>query len=295
VSGQRVRRPRLVAVGDATLAVREWGGRDGATTVVFWHGLGSFASGAEIVEVAPRLEAAGFRVVAVDAPGFGESPVLPPERYRLDALGVLLQRLVADLRLEPLVLIGHSWGAAVVAYYAGEHPDQVRALVLLEGGHFDVCDLPSIDASRPAEAWIGDARGQPACWKSREALESERRGRMKRFSPELLDAYAAGTRAVGTALVGSSAEARGAAMSGLLNRVSGAWPVISMNKIPTLLLLASEPPHADQNRAYVDAFQAAVPHAITRWVPDAGHNLLADVGPSLGDEIAMWLRGVAKW
>jgi pimeloyl-ACP methyl ester carboxylesterase len=65
--------------------------------------------------------------------------------------------------------------------------------------------------------------------------------------------------------------------------------VLVAHRIPTLLLLATEPPHVDQNREHIGGFEAAVPHAEVRWVPGAGHGILADVGPPLGDEIAEWL------
>ncbi len=79
-------------------------------------------------------------------------------------------------------------------------------------------------------------------------------------------------------------------MMGLVEPVSDAWPVLAERRIPMLLLLATEPPHVDQNREHVGRFEAAVPQAEIRWVPGAGHGMLADVGPPLGDEIADWLR-----
>jgi hypothetical protein len=54
-------------------------------------------------------------------------------------------------------------------------------------------------------------------------------------------------------------------------------------------LLATEPPHVEQNRAQIEAFEAAVPHAEVRWVDGAGHGILADIGAPLGEEIATWL------
>ena len=74
------------------------------------------------------------------------------------------------------------------------------------------------------------------------------------------------------------AEARGRAMSGLTDRVSDAWPVLAEHEIPTLLFLATEPPHVHENRAHIARFEAAVPHAEVRWVEGAGHGMLADVG-----------------
>jgi hypothetical protein len=78
-------------------------------------------------------------------------------------------------------------------------------------------------------------------------------------------------------------------MSGLTDTISTAWPVLAERELPTLLFLATEPPHVEQNRAQIGAFATAVPHADVRWVDGAGHGILADVGAPLGDEIATWL------
>lgn len=282
--------PRTVDLGDAMLAVREWGDT-GDPAILFWHSLGPASSGALIVEVAPPLVEAGYRVVSVDGPGFGSSPLLPPERYHLDALVELARRLVEEIALDPVTFMGHSWGGAIAVRFAGSCPELVRALVLLDSGHIDYRELPDVDVGRSAEEWIAEVRAQEVRWESREAFESDFREASKRFSPELLEAFLAGARTEGTAILGSSPEARGSAMTGLVEPVSDAWPVLVERRIPTLLLLATEPPHVDQNREHVGRFEAAVPHAEVRWVAGAGHGILADVGPPLGDEIAGWLAG----
>jgi len=89
--------------------------------------------------------------------------------------------------------------------------------------------------------------------------------------------------------LGLSDDARGRALRGLLDRVSPCWDVVHDHEIPTLLFLATEPPHGEQNRAHVGAFQAAIPHAEVRWPPGSTHGILDDVGPPLGEEIAAWL------
>ena len=284
---------RLVDLSDAAFADREWG--DAADrAILFWHSLGPASSGALIVEVAPPLVATGYRVVSVDGPGFGASPLLPPERYNLEALVELARRLVEALELAPVTFMGHSWGGAIAVRFAGSFPDLVHALVLLDSGHIDYRELPEVDVGRSAEEWIAEVRAQEVRWESREAFETDFREALKRFSPELLESFLAGARTEGTAILGSSPEARGSAMAGLVERVSGAWPVLAERRVPTLLLLATEPPHVDQNREHIGRFEAAVPHADVRWVPDAGHGILADVGPPLGDEIAVWLRTIGS-
>lgn len=289
ISSREVR----VDLDDTWIELHEWRADDPIRTVVFWHGLGATASGAEFVEVGPRLAAAGLNVVAVDAPGFGASPALPPDGYRFSALGQLLQRVVDALGLEQPVLVGHSWGASVVASCAAAFPELPGALVLVDGGHLDVADLPQIDTSRTIDEWIEHERTLPGEWTSRSALETERAASMRRRTPELLAAHTAGARQVGSLLIGASPEVRGAAMNGLLDRISGGWQALGEHRIPTLLLLATEPPYRDQNLRHLAAFQAAVPHAEVWWVRDAGHNVLVDAGPSIGDDIAEWIRAIS--
>ena len=60
--------------------VREWGLP--RRPLVFWHALGAAQSGAYLTELAPTLTEAGLRLIAPDAPGFGQSPPLPPGALR---------------------------------------------------------------------------------------------------------------------------------------------------------------------------------------------------------------------
>jgi pimeloyl-ACP methyl ester carboxylesterase len=230
------------------LAAREWG-EAGDVTIVFWHALGPDPSGADLADVARVLAGAGFHVVAVDGPGFGRSPLADADGYRLDALVSGLRELIDERQVDRPVLMGHSWGGAIAVRYAGTHPDDVRALVLLDSGHIDYASLPDVDVNRTPEEWVEEARARHP----------------------------------------HRAEARGRAMSGLTDTISTAWPVLAERELPTLLFLATEPPHVEQNRAQIGAFATAVPHADVRWVDGAGHGILADVGAPLGDEIATWL------
>lgn len=135
------------------LAVRDWGG-DGVP-LVFWHALGPCASGAELVEVAPRLVARGYHPRSVDGPGFGASPLA--EDYALRALAAQLHDALGP---ERPVVMGHSWGGAVTLAYAATYP--VRALVLVDSGHIDYADLQGT-TSAPAPEQLR--------WESRDTFE----------------------------------------------------------------------------------------------------------------------------
>lgn len=269
--------PQQVATGAGTLAVRRWSD-GGGRPLVFWHALGPCASGAELVEVAPRLVEAGFAPVSVDGPGFGASPLAAPERYHLDALAELLRATIAALGLERPVLMGHSWGGGVVTALASRHPDETTALVLVDSGHIDYADLPGArDAPEPV-TWE---------WDSRATFRRWLRDNLDRPTPEVLAGYEAGVTERDGRVFGSPAEAARRARAGLLDRLSPLWPGLAGT--PVLLLLATKPPHVEQNRAHLPLFSAAVPHAEVRWLEGASHGVIADVGPGLGDEIAGYL------
>jgi pimeloyl-ACP methyl ester carboxylesterase len=280
---------REVQAAGARIAVREWGEETGRP-VLFWHALGPSASGEAIAEAAPPLVARGFRVLALDGPGFGASPTLPPDRYELDSLLALLDALADELRLERFAFMGHSWGGSIAVHQAARRPRQVEALVLLDSGHVDYGALPDVDPGRPLQAWVDDARARPWRWPSEQAFAAELAAAVQRWSPELLHASLAGLHRENGELVGSSPEARGAAFRGLAApRQSDAWPHLREHDVPVLLLLSTLPPHVEVNERFVSAFIQAVPHADVRWIPNAGHGLLADAGPALGEQIADWL------
>ncbi len=79
----------------------------------------------------PLLEAAGWRVHAVDLPGNGWGPMA---RARAD-LDSYVRTVTEELHAigEPAVLVGHSGGGITVSQVAEALPEQVAALVYLAG------------------------------------------------------------------------------------------------------------------------------------------------------------------
>ncbi|MDP8924487.1 MAG: alpha/beta hydrolase, partial [Chloroflexota bacterium] len=137
--------------GEVRLRVREWLG-DGTLAphgppVVLVHGL---ASNARIWDaVAPRL-AGRFRVVAYDQRGHGLSDK-PDGGYGFAETSADLRGLLGALDFVRPVLVGHSWGGNVVLDYAARYPDEVAALVLVDGGFIELADDPAMTWERVAE------------------------------------------------------------------------------------------------------------------------------------------------
>lgn len=85
---------------------------------------------------APALAEAGFRVIAPDLPGYGESEA-PGEvdSYRLQNIGLGLIELLDQLGVERTAVVGHDWGAATAWGLAALAGDRVDHLVALSVGH----------------------------------------------------------------------------------------------------------------------------------------------------------------
>lgn len=70
------------------------------------------------------------RVFALDLPGFGDAPE-PETPLTMAQSGDLIAELVERMRLERVVLVGHSMGSQVAAEAAARHPDLFESLVLI--------------------------------------------------------------------------------------------------------------------------------------------------------------------
>lgn len=94
-------------------------------------------------------------LIAPDLRGRGASRTLPPpygmEAYARDVLALLDHR-----GIERGVLVGHSLGAYVVARLAADHPDRVRALLLVDGGLSRPLP-PGVDPEQFLRAFLGPA------------------------------------------------------------------------------------------------------------------------------------------
>jgi pimeloyl-ACP methyl ester carboxylesterase len=288
---------RRVAAGGTTTAVRAWRGR--GTPLLAWHALGVAGSGAFVDVMAERLSAHGLRPYALDAPGFAESPALPAEAYAVDRLSGLLLDLIATLGLERPLLLGHSWGAAVVLEAARRDPGNVSGVVLLDAGHANYSDWPSARPEATVEQLTEAARADDEIAASWEDLEQELEAAYP-GQQALLEFFRAGTRTAsdGRVLAGAPAEVRGAALHGLVRaRPSEAWPVLQEAGVPCLLLLATVPEYTDRtNRHFVTAFEQAWPDAEVVHLEGATHTLFTEVGAELGDLIGDWAsrRGIAS-
>ncbi|MBE0669100.1 MAG: alpha/beta hydrolase, partial [Anaerolineales bacterium] len=97
-------------------------------TIVFIHGFGGKA---EQWQYQMQKFAMDNRVIALDLRGHGLSDK-PTTGYDMPRIQLDLETALAQLKVStPFVLVGHSFGGAVVTDYALNHPENVEKLILI--------------------------------------------------------------------------------------------------------------------------------------------------------------------
>jgi haloalkane dehalogenase len=115
----------------AGLFYREAGSAD-APVVLLLHGFP--ASSAMWSDVMPAVADAGWRALAPDFAGYGDSEPDPPGTWERHIESV--ERFRRELGIEGCVLVVHDWGGLIGLRWACEHPDVARALVISSTGFF---------------------------------------------------------------------------------------------------------------------------------------------------------------
>ncbi|MEQ9009905.1 alpha/beta fold hydrolase [Algiphilus sp.] len=102
--------------------------------ILFIHG---FPDTAEMwLPQMERLHAQGYRCIASDTLGCGESVMAPRlTHYNATCIAGDHIALLDELGIKQAHLVGHDWGAAIAWLVAGHFPSRVRKLCMLSVGH----------------------------------------------------------------------------------------------------------------------------------------------------------------
>ncbi|MDQ5844356.1 MAG: alpha/beta hydrolase [Acidobacteriota bacterium] len=104
-------------------------GQPDAPTMVLIHGFAS--SNLVWSKVLLELAGTGFRVIAPDLLGFGYSAKPRALEYTITRQAEMVVGLLKELEIKRAVLVGSSYGGAVAATIALDHPELVEKLVLV--------------------------------------------------------------------------------------------------------------------------------------------------------------------
>ena len=127
----------FLPVNGVRLHYLDWGGR--GQSLLFLHGLGDTAHIFD--DLAPKFTNQ-FRVLGLTRRGHGQSEK-PETGYDTATLVEDIRRFLDALKIDRVVLVGHSLAGDELTLFAGRYPDRVVKLVYLDAA-YDRAGLPEL-------------------------------------------------------------------------------------------------------------------------------------------------------
>src|SRR5215510_4106069 len=126
---------RKVDVDGIGLFYREAGPKE-APTILLLHGFPT--AGHMFRDLIPQL-AEGFRLVAPDLPGFGQSdmPARSALTYTFENLASVIDRFTEAIGLQRFAIYVFDYGAPVGFRLAVRHPDRITAIISQNGNAYE--------------------------------------------------------------------------------------------------------------------------------------------------------------
>jgi haloalkane dehalogenase len=225
------------------------------------------------------LAEAGWRAIAPDLLGFGDSDSDPPHTWERHVDSI--EEFRSGLGLDRVALVMHDWGGLIGLWWACEHPDAVSALVISASGFF-----PDGKWHGVAEAARTPGTGEEMMeGMTREGFEALLRQNGSGFDDAALDEYwkcfGDETRRHGHLEFWRSADFL------KLERFDGKLAELG---VPTLLLWGETDPFAFVSSAR--RFQRDIPGSELVQVEGAGHFVIEDEPERCAQEITRFLTRV---
>jgi len=112
---------------------------DPSLTFLFIHGLGENLRTWEKMEEQLTIP---YRILLIDLPGHGQSPLQRRTNYSHDNLSRLLWKFVDEIGTGDLLIVGHSLGGNIALRMAAIRPEKIQGLFLLSPSVFDTRGFP---------------------------------------------------------------------------------------------------------------------------------------------------------
>ncbi len=258
----------------------------GPETLILVHGLASNL-GFWRYNIAALAE--HYRVVAVDLPGYGRSQKSGDYSYSLSFQAATLRRLIDDLHLENVTLVGQSMGGQIAMIAALEFPEAVDRLVLVDPAGIETFgpgearwlrNVYTIEAIRktPEDAIRRNLSLNFNAWDDRLEWMVEERARLAKSDE--FDRFADAVRKSVAAMIDEPT-------TGYLDRI----------RQPTLIvygehdqLIPNPYLHPGFARAVFEEGAKRIPNATLRAIDDAGHLSMIEQPEAFDRTVLEWLR-----
>ncbi|MHB8242254.1 MAG: alpha/beta fold hydrolase [Solirubrobacteraceae bacterium] len=155
--------------------------------LLFIHGLsGSWPNWLEQLPVF----AAEHRVIAVDLPGFGSSP-MPEKDISISGYARLLDRLLGQLDIDAAAVVGNSMGGFIGAELAIAFPQRVERLVLISAAGISTLGDARTDRILPSLRRAERVLAASAAWVASKSDNVARRARLREAALAVVVAHPA--------------------------------------------------------------------------------------------------------
>ncbi len=262
----------------------QWGNPHNPS-LVFLHGLGS--SGLAFGELATYLSE--YHVISFDLPGHGYRTALEEEEgYLPSNLIKLIEEIIGtNLKSKPFYLIGHSFGADLAIHFGSKYPQQLKGMVLLDGGYMSGKDLGiTLEKELKDVASFCENVRFPS-WE--EFFKSEKE-ELARWSEELEVVSKAQVKEQNGEIRLTLSPFTAQAMIKGMN-VEPVDQVVGMIKCPTLLLHATVPAELGTKRkGCIQKLQVKIEHLDVESIEGAGHDIFRDVPEIVAERLNFWCK-----
>jgi pimeloyl-ACP methyl ester carboxylesterase len=153
--------------------------------LVFVHGLSG--CWANWLEQLPAL-AAEHRVIALDLPGFGHSP-MPSREISISGYARLLDRLLGQLGIDAAAVVGNSMGGFIAAELAIAFPQRVERLVLVSAAGISTTGHPGTTRALGSLRRLETVLAATAGWVASKSDTVARRSRLREALMALVVAH----------------------------------------------------------------------------------------------------------
>jgi pimeloyl-ACP methyl ester carboxylesterase len=153
--------------------------------IVFVHGLsGSWPNWLEQLPVLAKEH----RVLTLDLPGFGHSP-MPTGEISIAGYARLLDQLLQERGIDAAAVVGNSMGGFIGAELAGAFPERVERLVLVSAAGISTYGDPRVARSAPMLRRVERILAAAAAWTASKSDTVARRARLRDATLKLVVRY----------------------------------------------------------------------------------------------------------
>jgi pimeloyl-ACP methyl ester carboxylesterase len=266
-----------ITVNNVKINYIEQGAGDEA--VIFVHGFaGAIGNWREVLERLPKE----YHAFAIDQRGHGQSD--KPGSYQLTEFVEDIYAFSQALGIGRFTYVGHSMGGTLGLKFALDHPDVLKASILV--GHFPVHEWMTTDMQAPILAMMG-SDDYPSAMKVMFGSPEMTRGVLASMfatppSGELMNEMIEDAMATDPAAIGDC-------FTWML--ASGLEPRLGDIRVPTLILVgAKDPTSPDGSRRDANAINGGR----FELFEDAGHFIPIESPQKFVDLLTNFIKGVSK-